>query len=254
MNTRLRMMENFSRAAARYDTRAHFQHTETARVLDSGLMIFPHDARVLDIGCGTGYFAEMARGNRPGWRITGVDMSPGMCAIAARRCTAIQADATNLPLKNASYDAVVSSLCLQWVEDLPLAFAEIARVLRPGGRAVIASLGNQSLPELREVAKGAELPLGLLPMRAAADYQVAIAASGLGSMMFKQNIGTDYYKDMFALLDSMREVGAGNPAGSGGLQGVRRWKTMQSLYERKRTAKGIPATWDRLFMVLHKPL
>ncbi len=254
MSARLRMMENFSRAAARYDTRAHFQHTETARVLDSGLMIFPQDAELLDVGCGTGYFAEMARSNRPNWNITGIDVAPGMIAIASTRCTAIQADAIALPLESNTYDAVVSSLCLQWVDDLSKAFAEIARVMRPGARAVIASLGNGSLPELREVANAAELPLGLHTMRSAQEYKDAIIAAGLSTTMFKQDIGTDHYENMFALMDSMREVGAGNPASSGGLQGARRWKRMQALYEQKRTAKGIPATWDRLFMVLHKPL
>ncbi len=250
-NARLRMMENFSRAAAEYDARAQFQHTETARVLDAALMLFPTAARIADIGCGTGYFAEIARTQRPDWNIVGVDIAVGMCAQAATRCAAIQADAVALPLADASCDAVVSSLCLQWVGDLPKAFAEISRVLKPNGRAVIASLGSESLSELRTLAKQATLPLGVLPMRAAEEYAPAITHAGLHTTMLKQEIGVDYYPDVHALLNSMRRIGAGNHQPQ--LLAPSRWKTLLANYEKHRHPKGIPATWDRLFMILHKP-
>ena len=253
---RKQVMENFSRAAVGYDAYAQFQHGETARVLDAALMLLPEKARVLDIGCGTGYFTQIAAQARPDWDMLGVDLAFGMCAASAKLHKAIQADAVALPLADASVDAVVSSLCLQWVEKLDVAFAEITRVLKPGGRAIIASLGAESLYELRQAAKDAELPLTLLPMSNAARYHAAIAANGLNATLFKQDAHVDHFATVSELMESMRRIGAGNnlEAPARGMTGPRRWKSMLAHYEIQRTPRGLPASWDRLFMILHKPL
>jgi malonyl-CoA O-methyltransferase len=251
---RIEIMKNFSRAAMEYDVRAQFQHSETARVLDAALMIFPEHAQVVDIGCGTGYFAEIAKTKRPEWNIIGIDIAAGMCAEASHRCMAIQGDAIALPLADNSCDSLVSSLCLQWVKDLPQAFAEMARVLRPGGRAIIATLASESLLELRAATAHAALPLGMLSMLPAHHYQLALEKSGLGITLFTQDMALEYYADVPALLNSMRRIGATNPTRVSGLTGARRWKAMLVEYEKMRAPQGLPATWDRLFMVLNKPL
>lgn len=249
-----KLKQNFSDAAAGYDDRAKFQHVQTRRVADAALMLLPEKATLVDVGCGTGYFAAQVSATRPLWQMIGVDVAAGMCAAAAQRCTAVQADATALPLADASVDAVVSSLCLQWVDDLPQAMAEIARVLKPGGRAILASLGTESLQELRVAAEMAELPLGLLPMKGAKDYRAALAVHGLQVMLFEQTADVEYYPTVRALLDSMRQIGAGNNFAAGhGLMGAQRWKNMVAHYETIRDQHGLPATWERLFMVVSKP-
>jgi malonyl-CoA O-methyltransferase len=253
--SRARLQQNFSRAAAEYDSRAHFQQTETRRVLDAALMLLPHSARLADIGCGTGYFAQMARAKRPDWKIFGIDIAAGMCRAAAAHCGVAQADALQLPLAAASVDAVVSSLCLQWVTDPAAALTEIARVLRPGGRAILTSLTTETLRELHAAAAQAQLPLGLLPMRDEAIYRAAIAASSLETSLFQRQSTVEYYADVAALLASMRAIGAGNNLAASGqaMTGAQRWKAMLRAYETQRTPHGIPATWDRLFLVLGKP-
>ncbi len=247
---------NFSRAASEYDARAEFQHGGTARVVDAALMLLPEKARIVDVGCGTGQFAAMTQGLRPAWRVLGVDIAAGMCKAAASRCAPIQADAAALPLADDSCEGVVSSLCLQWVEDLDAALREIHRVLRPGGRAIIASLAAGTLEELRAATTHAELNLGLLTMRADEEYRASIDHAGLAVTLFKCEADVEYYTHVNALLDSMRRIGAGNNFAHqpNGLMGARRWKAMLRYYESLRTPQGIPATWNRLFMILHKPL
>ena len=251
---RSRVMENFSRAAERYDAHADFQHAQNQRVFAQARTQFPASARLVDIGCGTGQFAQMA--SAQAWQLFGVDIAHGMCRIAATRCTAIQADTVQLPLADASCDGVVSSLCLQWVAALPIAIGEIARVLKPGGRAIIASLGSGSLQELRASAAQAKLPLGLLPLLTVSEYTAAILAHGFEIEQFTQTADIRHYPTVSALLDSMRVIGAGDnfAARPRGLTGAKRWKSMVADYEKRKTPTGIPATWDCLFMQLRKPL
>jgi ubiquinone/menaquinone biosynthesis C-methylase UbiE len=97
--------------------------------------------RVIDIGCGPGYLAaEMAAAVGSDGFVRGVDPSPHMLAIAARRGASVelaQGDALSLPADEASFDAAVSTQVYEYVPDIAAALAEARRVLRPGGRLVV---------------------------------------------------------------------------------------------------------------------
>jgi ubiquinone/menaquinone biosynthesis C-methylase UbiE len=100
--------------------------------------------RVLDVGCGPGFFvAELLEEVGPDGHVTGVDASPAVLALAASRCAGrasagfLAADVRSLPVGAAAFDA---ALCVQVLEYVPEATAVLAgmhRALRPGGRVVI---------------------------------------------------------------------------------------------------------------------
>jgi SAM-dependent methyltransferase len=114
-------------------------------------------ATVLDIGCGAGTDLLLAaRRVGPRGRAIGVDMTAGMRARAAAGATACgltnvelrDGDATRLPVEDGSVDIVIANGVLNLVPEKDRAIAEIARVLRPGGRVHIADIViGQALPE-----------------------------------------------------------------------------------------------------------
>lgn len=251
---RAHLQQKFGEAAGDYDALAQFQHTQTRHVLDSALMLLPKAATLLDVGSGTGYFAQAAKTLRPDWNILGLDIAFGMCALGKNRCAALNADAEQLPLADASVDGAVSSLCYQWVENQPQAFAELARVLKPSGRAIIASLGETTLHELRNCAEHAELVLGVLPMQKFSASVDALNKAGFDVTVQEKRLEVIYYPSVRALLDSMRNIGAGNhfAPSSRGFTRPKRWAAMIQYYEQLRTPKGIPATWEHHFFILSK--
>lgn len=91
---------------------------------------------VADIGAGTGALLSAIRSTAPDARVVALDASAGMLHLARTRrgATAILADAAALPLADAAADAVILAYVLFHLTDPPLALAEAARVLRPGGR------------------------------------------------------------------------------------------------------------------------
>jgi arsenite methyltransferase len=100
--------------------------------------------RILDLGCGPGFFcAELQEKVGSAGSVVGVDASPAMLALAARRCEGREnvefheADATSLPVADASFDGAVCVQVLEYVADIPAGLSELYRALRPGGRAVV---------------------------------------------------------------------------------------------------------------------
>lgn len=98
--------------------------------------------RVVDVACGTGVLTiEALRAVSPGGSATGVDLNPGMLAVSRRAEPAVdwrEAPAEALPFGSAEFDAVLSQFGLMFFQDRVGALREMWRVLRPGGRLVVA--------------------------------------------------------------------------------------------------------------------
>lgn len=98
---------------------------------------------VLDIGAGPGFLAsEIADLTGPEGRVLGIDVSEAMVRRSTGRndkpwLSYLKGDATDLPVASASFDAVVSTQVAEYMTDLDPYCSEIARVLKPGGRALI---------------------------------------------------------------------------------------------------------------------
>jgi SAM-dependent methyltransferase len=90
--------------------------------------------RCLEVGCGTGIYAERVRGL--GWTPVGVDLSTHMLRHAAARLPVARGDAGRLPIADGSLDAVVAVMVHTDLADYRPVLGEIHRVLRPGGRFV----------------------------------------------------------------------------------------------------------------------
>ena len=101
----------------------------------------PCGMRVLDLGTGTGNLARELMG-RGAASVVGADFSPAMLSVAAARYADapayrwLAADGHRLPFADASFDRLTNAFVLRNLVDLPAAFREMARVVRPGGRLV----------------------------------------------------------------------------------------------------------------------
>ena len=107
---------------------------------------------VLDIGPGPGFcMQENAKAVGPSGSVCGVDSSASMIALAEKRCAGLsqvrfrEGDATALPIGDAEFDAALAMQVYEYVADIPAALAELYRVLRPGGRAIILDTDWSSL-------------------------------------------------------------------------------------------------------------
>lgn len=107
----------------------------------------PGGALVADLACGTGDLCTELRTS--GYRAVGFDFSRGMLEAATTSAPLVQADVLCLPLRDASVDGATSGFALRNVTDLGALFAEIARVVRPGGRIVLLDASEPEHPLVR---------------------------------------------------------------------------------------------------------
>jgi ubiquinone/menaquinone biosynthesis C-methylase UbiE len=101
--------------------------------------------RVLDVGCGTGLLTARIHGEIPQACVVGCDFSGGMLRHASAHTRAVawtRGDAQRLPLRDASFDAIVSTEAFHWFPDQGRALAEFYRVLAPKGRLHVALINT----------------------------------------------------------------------------------------------------------------
>jgi SAM-dependent methyltransferase len=134
---------------------------------------FGADDRILEVGSGPGELWSQNVDRIPaGWRLTLVDFSPGMVEAAERalgdRAEYRVADVQELPFADESFDGAIANHMLYHVPERRRALAELARVLRPGGRFYASTNGEEHLREIFELRT--EFPrLGFLLENGAAE-------------------------------------------------------------------------------------
>jgi SAM-dependent methyltransferase len=131
----------------------HWWYAERRKLLARELRRLPAPGSALDIGAAGGGNTRVLRSH--GWRPLALEFAPTAAQIARERgLDVIRADARELPVRTASMDLVTAFDILEHIEEDYLAAAEITRVLRPGGTALIAVPADMALWSAHDTAVG----------------------------------------------------------------------------------------------------
>jgi len=256
-------MRCFDRSARGYRVHALFQELIARETAAMAMRHAKPGDRILDIGCGDGALLAAIMGHHEsgGFSSGGlfaVDVSAGMCAMARDRlgplgAAVVRADAGAIPFSASSLNMIVSSLALQWVDDIGGVMGEAARALKPGGWLVAATLGPGTFPELRQsAAKARDGAVRHAAERfpSVRDLEISLGSAGFEFRIIR-GLRTRHYENLMAFLRSLKKVGA---MGAPGLEGagLARRGFLQSLereYENGfRFAEGLRATYEALFV------
>lgn len=245
------------RAAPGFAPRHSALHEEiAAQLLDRLGDVKRSFPNILDLGARDGHLARQLA-PREGSFVVAADVSETMLRQGAYPVSVV-ADEEFLPFADASFDLVVSNLCLHWVNDLPGALAQIKKSLRPDGLFLAALLGGQTLHELRACLLEAELALtGGVSLRLSPSLDTSTASALLQRAGFilpvaDQEIVMLTYTDTFALMRDLRGMGETNAHRQRLRHATRRdvFALTDRLYrERFARADGrIAATFEVIFM------
>ena len=244
----------FGRAARTYTQAAALQREVESRLLEQlGYLDDRVPARALDLGCGPGSAAAALK-TRWGRKsdVVAMDLALPMLREARaksrfwRPIHAVQGNAQALPFVDGAFDLVFSSLCLQWVADLPRALGELRRVMREGGLLVFSTFGPDTLVELREAYAQAGIAPPLSPFAAIQQVGDALVAQGFRNPVIERDVYTLTYPDTAALMRELKAIGATDARADRprGLAGKQRHRAVAAAYEPLRREGLLPSTWE----------
>ena len=247
----------FERAAESYDEAAVLQREIGSRMLERLDYVRLKPATILDLGCGTGYSIDLLAKRWRKARIIGLDLAEAMLHRARRRGSWINrprllcADQEALPLADDSVDLVISNASLQWAGDLPRAFAELRRVLRPEGLLMFTTFGPDTLIELRRAwaladggAHGHVSPF--LDMH---DIGDALLRAGFADPVMDAERLSMTYETVQALMRDLKAIGGRNALRDRprAMTGRDRLRALEQAYERERRDGRLPSTWEVVY-------
>jgi malonyl-CoA O-methyltransferase len=215
-------------------SRADFVHRHAADGLFERMSPMLVDVRlILDAGAANGLASRALARRFRGSRVLSLDASLPMLGQARRARSRfspvreIQADATQLPLKDGSVDLVFANMLLPWIDDTPAFFTSVARVLRKDGLFVFSSLGPDSLGELRAAWKSIDDGEHVMTFSDMHEIGDALVKHGLREPVLDVDWLTIAYDDPPSLFSDLTAMGGRNA-----LRGRRRTLTGRQTFDR----------------------
>lgn len=267
---RAEVRRSFDHAAASYDAHAVLQREVCDRLLERLDYMSARPARVLDVGCGTGYGLAQLRARYADAECCALDIAPAMLAAArgrlpqagwAQRALArlapassrpthlVCADMERLPLAANSVNLIWSSLALQWAHDLEAAFRGFHRTLAPGGLLMFATFGPDTLKELRAAFAEIDDAPHVNRFIDLHDIGDMLIHAGFASPVMEMEMLTLTYADLRSLMRDLKGIGAHNAATDRrrGLLGKSAWARLERAYEARRVDGRLPATFEVIY-------
>lgn len=246
---------SFDAASTDYDAAAVLQKEVRTRLLSRLEFVKLEPAVVLDLGAGTGHASRALKDRYPKAHVIAVDVAHGMLVEAKRRRGWLRrfdrlcGDAGQLPLKDCSVDLVFSNLMLQWCDPPDRVLAEVQRVLKPGGLFTFASLGPDTLRELRIAWSEVDDRPHVHRFIDMHDLGDALVRARLAEPVLDVEHFTLTYQDVRSLMKELKAIGARNAAAgrSPGLTGRHALRTLESAYESFRRDGVLPATYEVVY-------
>lgn len=253
-----RMRQSFHRAAKQYDAAAILQRQVREEMLSRLDVVKLEPGVILDAGCGTGHgLSALLKRFRKAQGIA-LDIAEGMLSRskalfpwyrfwqAAPRF--VCADIEAMPIATASVDMVWSNLAVQWCNDMDAVLREFRRVLKPEGLLMFATLGPDTLKELRAASGNDHTHVSrFIDMH---DIGDALTRAGFSAPVLDVMHYTLTYDTVESVMRDLKAIGAHNATvgRAKGLSGKRFLQNLRQGYEVFRRDGKLPATYEVVFV------
>lgn len=255
---------SFDHAAKTYDAASALQREISNRMLERLEYIKYQPEIIMDVGSGTGYGTRALKQHYSESSVIALDLAPGMLHTARgqtpwwrrnlpmlqkNRDNYVCADVDHLPFQASSINMVWSNVTLQWCNDLNITFAELHRVIAPGGLFMFSTFGPDTLKELRQTFAGLDGHTHVNRFIDMHDIGDMLVHAGFSAPVMDMEYITLTYTDLMSMLREIKGMGAHNvtQGRKHGMMGKSAWRTLQNNYEHFRREGRLPATFEVVY-------
>jgi malonyl-CoA O-methyltransferase len=244
----------------RFDEAAVVHREVRTRALERLLLLRQTPSVILDLGAGTGHGSAWLNSQFPRAQVVAIDSAFGMLLesnrqrgswrrLLGRSFSRACGDASTLPLRSASIDWVVSNLMLSWCSSIEAVFAEVRRVLKPGGVFAFTSFGPDTLCELRQAWRRVDTHEHVHPFIDMHDLGDALIHAGFSEPVLDVERIRLTYADIKSLLAELKASGSCNalPGRARGLTTQTQLAKMATAYESLRNDGKLPTTYEVVY-------
>jgi len=253
-----RMRQSFHRAAKQYDAAAILQRQVREEMLSRLDVVKLEPSVILDAGCGTGHGLSALLKQFKKAQGIALDIAEGMLARSRALFPwyrfwqssprFVCADIEAMPIATASVDMVWSNLAVQWCNDMDTVLQEFRRVLKPEGLLMFATLGPDTLNELREASGNGHTHVSrFIDMH---DIGDALTRAGFSAPVLDVMHYTLTYDTVESVMRDLKAIGAHNATAgrAKGLSGKGFLHKLRQGYEVFRRDGKLPATYEVVFV------
>lgn len=234
MNLKNKISKSFSSKAKDYDQNAVLQKSIAEKLIKFSEEEIKNSAKILDVGCGTGFLAKIIKGSFSK-NIIQSDISPEMCRIASAYGEVICSDFDNLPFEEESFDMIISSCALQWSLDLQKTLLGLHKVLKNNSKLSFAIFGQRTFEELKNFPVNKFLSLVTI--------ENMLKNSGFKNIKSEREIYTENIS-LKKLFDNMKNIGANVNIENKNLSKTE-YKKLQETYKNQ-------VTWEVYYISAYK--
>ncbi len=249
-----KIKQSFERASLSYDGVALLQRTVGAALLasiDKALLT----GTIVDLGCGTGFLTIGLSGHAHS--IIALDLAMQMLQVTRsklaekRHVQYLCADAEQLPLAAESIESVFSNLALQWCMNLDGVFADIKRILMPGGQLVFSTFGPQTLRELRAAWADVDDYQHVNDFFSEQQLKCFLQQAGFTEINIQTRLYQSSYSSVLELMKELKKIGAHNviKGRNKNITTKAALRRMIEVYERQLAGDQIIATYEVIMVM-----
>lgn len=201
-----------NQSAKTYDANAKVANLTGGTLIERLQILKINPKKILDIGAGTGQLAEHLNKLYPTASIYNLDLAEQRLQISKRNehRLAICTDMHTLPFIDECFDLITTNLCWHWINNVSQTISEAHRVLKPNGAIVLASLGPDSLHELKTAFAEVSAHAHISPFLDMHDLGDALLKAGFADPVIDVEYINLELQNLQQLFDMLKNTGESN--------------------------------------------
>ena len=246
----------FNKSAIEYELAAKVQQEIGERLFERLQYLKIAPKRILDLGCGPGFFSRELTKMFPKAQIFGLDLAQAMLVEAKkkqswrRKWSLVAADMSKMPIVTGTFDLVFANQVIHWGTPLDQVFRELNRVMNVNGCLMFTTLGPDTFKELKIAWSGANHYAHVNEFSDMHDIGDCLMAEHFLEPVMDMELLSVHYETLPKLLRSLKSQGVRNvnPERNHGLTGKHSWQQFEKNYTLMQTDKGkYPLTYEVVY-------